>query len=384
MQRQLRTTVFWLHLSSGVIAGLIVLVMAATGTVLAFQSQLMDWAESGSRRVTPRGQTTLTTEAILARAREARPKDTATALTIYADHESAVRVATGRDSGVHVDPYTGDVRELAGGRWRQFFALMIEWHRYLGMDGDRRAIGKGITGACNAAFLLLALSGLYLWWPRKWNLRAMRLSLWFRRGLASRVRDWNWHNVIGFWSLPVLILLTSSGAMISYRWVSSLVYRAAGESPPTAGAGPAAAPLVRAPSPKPGAKRLDVDGLRVAVNAAVPGWSSATFRMGRGGAQTLALSVKSLAGPPFTAVQLTLDPVTGDLLQREGYGDYTRGRKLRTWLRFLHTGEALGWAGQFVAGLASLGATLLVWTGLSLAIRRLLRWRPGRSSPSPE
>jgi uncharacterized iron-regulated membrane protein len=106
--------------------------------------------------------------------------------------------------------------------------------------------------------------------------------------------------------------------------------------------------------------------------------------MGRGSAQTLALSVKSMAGPPFTAVQITLDPVTGAVLQREGYGDYSRGRKLRTWLRFLHTGEALGWGGQFVAGLASLGTTLLVWTGLSLAIRRLLRWRPGRSFPSPE
>ena len=288
MKRQLRTIVFWLHLSSGVVAGLTVLVMAATGTVLAFQPQSIDWAESGSRRVTPRGQT-LATEAILARAREVRPRDTATALTIYADHESAVRVATGRDRGFHVDPYTGDVRDLAGGRWRRLFGLMIAWHRYLGMDGDQRAIGKAFTGACNAAFLLLALSGLYLWWPRKWNLRAMRLSLWFRRGLASRVRDWNWHNVIGFWSLPVVIVLTSSGAMISYRWVSNLVYRVAGESPPAAGAGPAAAPPVRAPSSRPGQSpwTSPVCGWlwprRFQAGAAPPcGWGGAAPRRWRG------------------------------------------------------------------------------------------------------
>ena len=41
------------------------------------------------------------------------------------------------------------------------------------------------------------------------------------------------------------------------------------------------------------------------------------------------------------------------------------------WLRFLHTGEALGWPGQLVAGIASLGGVMLVWTGLALAVRRL-------------
>jgi len=32
-------------------------------------------------------------------------------------------------------------------------------------------------------------------------------------------------------------------------------------------------------------------------------------------------------------------------------------------------------AGQTVAGIASAGAAVLVWTGLWLACRRLLRWR---------
>jgi len=40
-------------------------------------------------------------------------------------------------------------------------------------------------------------------------------------------------------------------------------------------------------------------------------------------------------------------------------------------LRFGHTGEVFGLAGQTVAGLASLGALVLGYTGLSLAIRRL-------------
>jgi uncharacterized iron-regulated membrane protein len=51
------------------------------------------------------------------------------------------------------------------------------------------------------------------------------------------------------------------------------------------------------------------------------------------------------------------------------------GRRLRVWLRFAHTGEVYGLAGQAVAGLASLGGATLVVTGLMLAGRRLLAWR---------
>ena len=39
-------------------------------------------------------------------------------------------------------------------------------------------------------------------------------------------------------------------------------------------------------------------------------------------------------------------------------------------MRGLHTGEALGFAGQTVAGLASLGGCFLVWTGFAMAWRR--------------
>ena len=52
------------------------------------------------------------------------------------------------------------------------------------------------------------------------------------------------------------------------------------------------------------------------------------------------------------------------------FTDQSPGVQARRWVRFLHTGEALGLAGQTLAGLASAAAALLVWTGLSLALRR--------------
>lgn len=69
---------------------------------------------------------------------------------------------------------------------------------------------------------------------------------------------------------------------------------------------------------------------------------------------------------------MSLDPFTAQPLRTETYADFNSGRKVRTWLRFLHTGEALGWMGQLVAALASLGAVFLVYTGYALSWRRFV------------
>jgi uncharacterized iron-regulated membrane protein len=49
-------------------------------------------------------------------------------------------------------------------------------------------------------------------------------------------------------------------------------------------------------------------------------------------------------------------------------------------MRYLHTGELGGFAGQILAFAACLGVCLLVWTGLSLSLRRLINWSRRRGS----
>ena len=51
----------------------------------------------------------------------------------------------------------------------------------------------------------------------------------------------------------------------------------------------------------------------------------------------------------------------------------TAGQRARSWFRFVHTGEQYGVIGQTIAGIASLAACFLVYTGLALAWRRLIR-----------
>lgn len=78
--------------------------------------------------------------------------------------------------------------------------------------------------------------------------------------------------------------------------------------------------------------------------------------------------------------QLVLDPHGGKIVGRAGYADQTTGRKIRTWLRYLHTGQALGWPGQLIAGLASLAGCVLVYTGFALSWRRFSQRRSAAST----
>ena len=83
-------------------------------------------------------------------------------------------------------------------------------------------------------------------------------------------------------------------------------------------------------------------------------------------------------GRPDLRSQLTLNPATGDIIKWERFSGYNLGRRLRSWARFTHTGEAGGLIGEFVAAVAATGASMLVVSGLSLALRRLYLWRQRR------
>src|SRR5207247_5534756 len=87
------------------------------------------------------------------------------------------------------------------------------------------------------------------------------------------------------------------------------------------------------------------------------------------GPVTVSISEPS-APHTFARSQLTLNRATAEVMKREPYSENSAGRKLRTWFRGLHTGEAFGFFGQTIAGLASLGGCFLVWTGLAMAWRR--------------
>jgi len=372
----LRTLVFWLHLLVGVTAGAVILFMSVTGVILAFEPQITEWLERDRRLITPPPDARpLSAEAILAAAREARPDVRPTAVTLRADPRSSAVVSFGREGGaLFVDQYRGVV---LGGLSPVHDALheVVEWHRWLGSRENLRPV----TGAANLGFLGLVLVGVYLWWPRRWTREAVKSVTLFRRGLSGRTRDFNWHNVIGIWCAPVLLVLTLTGAIMSYQWANNLLYTLTGNEPPPAPAPGAAPPREGQRRPRAaetGRAAVGLDALWARAERQVLGWVAINARLPQRPDGPVTFLIQEPVGwHPSPRSQLVLDPATADIVKWEPFAGQNVGRRLRAWVRPLHTGEAAGLVGQTIAFLASAGGTMLVWTGLALAWRRFSGWR---------
>jgi uncharacterized iron-regulated membrane protein len=383
----MRKVFFWLHLCAGVAAGLVILIMSVTGVLLTYEAQMIRWAD-GYRVAPPApGAPRLGVEALTRRVHDARGAWPST-VTVRAEASAPVEFAYGREGTVFVDPYSGLVLGTGSARARAFFRGVTDWHRWLARSGDVRATGKAVTGASNLVFLFIVLSGLVLWWPGRFTARRLRPITVFVGGLRGKARDFNWHHVFGFWAAIPLVFVVASGVVISYPWANQLLQRVAGGGPAEGGGPPqggrAEGQRGQRPGP-PGAAegpRGDVSlaGLDVAwANAAaqVPGWQSLSLRLPvtPDAPWSISLDTSSGARRPDTRTQLTLDRTTGATLGVEGHEAVPAGRKAIGWNRFIHTGEAFGLVGQTIAGLASLSAVMLVWTGLALSLRRFLGWR---------
>ncbi|HEX2163688.1 MAG TPA: PepSY domain-containing protein, partial [Thermoanaerobaculia bacterium] len=120
-----------------------------------------------------------------------------------------------------------------------------------------------------------------------------------------------------------------------------------------------------------------------AVTAREPGWASVRLDVPRPGETTAELTVQHGGrGRPDLRRNARVGLADGAVVALTTFDDESRGRRIRSWLRWIHTGEAGGIAGQAVAALASAGALLLVWTGWALAWRRFVRSRR-RSHAAP-
>lgn len=372
-----RKTIFWLHLVSGVSAGLIIAIMSITGIAIAFEKDILRAVDSKATQVTiPENAGTLSIAELETRLTQESPSFQPTTLTIFREPDRAYEFRAGRESTLMVNPYTGASRPLEATAMHGILRTLKEWHRWLGASGDARPIGRMITGVSNLLFLVLCLTGLYLWFPKRLARAAFRRILWFVPTQESKVRHFNLHNVFGFWALPFLVVIIVSGAVISFGWAHRLVFQLAGEEAPDYGGYRTSGITIPTITAPPDSERMALDSVLQGVKEEYPTWKAITYTYPKASESPLDIAVFEptlfeVAG----RVQLYMDPYTGEKLSAITFADRTPGVRARFWLRYLHTGEALGLPGKIVATLATAASLVLVYTGFALAFKRFRRMK---------
>lgn len=376
-----RKVLFWTHLVLGVTAGVFVFVMAATGVVLSYEKQISEFVDRDIRSVSvPNAAKSLSLNELLEAVRRAGIGEP-TAMVVSNAAESATQFSMGRGKNIYVDPYSGAVLGASSAAARTFFSEVERLHRSLGSPLGSKGAGHWLAAVSNLLFGGLILLGLLLWLPRKRTWKAVRASIAFRGGLRGKARDWNWHNVLGIWCAAPLLVIVLTGVVMSFEWANSLLFRLSGSNPPVQGRGPG----------NNGRHGRDIqigdepnyDRLLAISKTLLPDWRTITLNLARGPKAPIQVTVDSgTGGQPQKRTQYFLNRNTGAILRTTTFADGTLGQRLRSFVRFGHTGEWGGLAGQLVAAIASLAACVLVYTGLSLSIRRLIARLKRNSNPT--
>ncbi|MEI9998967.1 MAG: PepSY-associated TM helix domain-containing protein [Verrucomicrobiota bacterium] len=370
-----------MHLAIGVVAGLFILNMAASGILIAYQKPITAFAERSQRTVAaPAGAARLDVEALVAKVQAARPDAHLSGLVLYSDSTAAAMFYVGRDNNVlYADPYTGAVLGDGQKAVRGFFQFVTSWHRWLALEGTARPIGQAVTGTLSIAYFLLLFTGLILWLPKQWSRSRVRQGALLNLKLRGRARNWNWHNVAGLWFAPLLLLVTLTGIVMSHDWAGDLLFRLTGNPVPEhrreGGRG----------GGRDGGGPVDIEGINPLWTQAekqVAGWHSISLRFPRSSDAPVTFLIDSGSGSrPDTVAQLVLDRDSGEVVRWQPYATENAGQKLRSWVRPIHTGEAGGIPGESIAVVAALGGITLAWTGLSMACRRFFGSRDPVPSP---
>ncbi len=136
-----RKTLFWMHLSAGVSAGLIILMMSVTGVILTYERQMQVWEDGPYYSEPQPGQERLTVDELVAAA-NGTEGFTATSLLVSADADAPFVARMGRSQTQYLNPYSGDAYDPHSDSLSGFFADVRSLHRWFLVTGDGRATAR--------------------------------------------------------------------------------------------------------------------------------------------------------------------------------------------------------------------------------------------------
>lgn len=368
-----RKIIFWLHLCSGITAGLVVFMMSFTGVILTYERQLIALEDRAYARAPAADEQRLPLDSLLsvASAIDGFEPDR---LIVSSNPAMATEFVQGRSRTEFLDPYTGATYTQHEGNISAFMSTVRGWHRWFNRTGEDRATARAITGTSNLLFLFLLCSGIYLWLPAIINRTTLRLRILFNRNATSGpARSFNWHHVFGFWAVVPLIVIVATATVFYYSWANTLVYRLAGDEVPSRAGGGEATAVAEPIAP---VQPIALDRVVAIATAQVDSWNTLSITLPAATAPEFTIAIdQGNGGQPQKRHNLTLAADSGEVLDWAPFTSQSSGRQARSWVRFLHTGEALGIGGQTVAGLASFAALFMVWTGFELSWNRLQNYR---------
>ena len=239
----------WLHLWLGLVSGIILLAVTLSGTAFVYCDEIIDlFAGDAKYTQVPTNAVKKTPEELLAIFAKEVPDRRPFYVDMYKDANRSFRVASASKPpevkgqkkkekkkgergprGVfayhYLDPYTGKI--LGSTKAYEFFYVDAHIHAQL-LSGK---FGKTVVGIASIIFFIQLIGGLILWWPKKWNKTTKTAAFKIKSGTKWRRKNYDLHNVVGFYVLIPALFLTITGLIMAYKCLTNLTMVTFGANP---------------------------------------------------------------------------------------------------------------------------------------------------------
>lgn len=370
-EKRLKKIITWLHLWPGLVAGLIILLVALTGSLLVFENELEIIIFKERHIVTPNGQP-ISTDSLIVVANQIFPKKKVSRLIIDSapDHSIEARIGKkGKDLKIaYINPYNGKIL-YKGIYKKQFFQQVRDLHRYLLLD----KAGKVITGISCFICLFSVISGLILWWPANKNVMKQRFKI--KWNASGKRLNWDLHAVSGFYLSFFLLLITLTGLVWSYDWVENLLFRVADGH------------LQKEIKVKNIAKTKNsqqgiFEKMHIQMDNIYPYTGSVAYTIPTKANLAVTLQKESDQAVIRMPDVAFFDSKTGALLKKQPFTSLSTGTKIRKMVLPVHTGSILGWPTKILAFIVTILTASLPVTGTIIWWNKRKKQKNKKSSQS--
>lgn len=215
------------HTYLGIIAGAIIAFVGLTGSILVFQDEI-DRALNKELFEVAAQKRKLGFDELVPLVKKNHPNlkfDYISTGKNNSPFEAYTLLNFKTEEQTFINPYTG---EISGKRLysSSFIRVVTELHRTLLVP----VVGRYIVGFAALSLLILTVSGLRLWLPKKW--KQLKSVLTVKFSAKAKRQNYDWHNVLGIYSAPVVFTLSLTGFCITFSsLVVPLLFIFAGKSP---------------------------------------------------------------------------------------------------------------------------------------------------------
>ncbi|MFS0490926.1 PepSY-associated TM helix domain-containing protein [Leadbetterella byssophila] len=113
---------------------------------------------------------------------------------------------------VFINPYSGEVQAVENTKY-EFFQVVLQMHMNLLLG---KKVGHPVVGYSTVIFAVLLITGLVLWWPKKWTKRSVKQSFSLDLRLSWKRINYDLHNVLGFYNLLFALIICITGLVFSF------------------------------------------------------------------------------------------------------------------------------------------------------------------------